>query len=535
MRRVVFLAALAMAGCRDKSVAEVTKHHGDLTHDTFTTQQKWEAAADGQKLGIGDGLKTGPGAEASVHLTRGGSIKLPPDTTIRFLASKPGTDARLAVETGEASVDAEGSEVVIETSIGTAHIEAGGQLKINAGRLEVSIGAARLDTPDGGVTLSPGKAFDIALGGAIVEKETPDASVDASVDAAPPAPVGSTVVDGKGARRQAKGSTVWTPLAEGGVNVANGDTIDAPAGVDVSRGSARARVKGRFVVGDADDGVKVDVPGGSVVSTGRLDAEIAAAGTKITVRQGEAEVRGATTETVRAGESAVLSPKGVVTITGRGPAVADFAIKAGESIVIRDGRAPTALGFDVSAACPGAAIVTRDETTTVRGEKKANLFIPLGAHKYAVHCIGADGIDPAVAASGTVTVIGDSARADLPRIAPSSVVDTDGRRYTILYQNLLPSLVVRWMDAPSTRGFALSVDGKRQPSDTARATIRAGNLAEGTHTLKFETADGSKASAETTVVVKFDNAAPAAQIREPADGSFGPADTVKVAGLVSEG
>jgi hypothetical protein len=35
--------------------------------------------------------------------------------------------------------------------------------------------------------------------------------------------------------------------------------------------------------------------------------------------------------------------------------------------------------------------------------------------------------------------------------------------------------------------------------------------------------------------VKFDNAAPAASIREPADGSFGPTDTVKVAGLVSEG
>ncbi len=67
-----------------------------------------------------------------------------------------------------------------------------------------------------------------------------------------------------------------------------------------------------------------------------------------------------------------------------------------------------------------------------------------------------------------------------------------------------------------------------------RATLKSGSVGEGTHTLKFETADG-KSSPETTLVVKFDNAAPAASLREPADGSFAPTDTVKVAGLVSEG
>jgi hypothetical protein len=50
----------------------------------------------------------------------------------------------------------------------------------------------------------------------------------------------------------------------------------------------------------------------------------------------------------------------------------------------------------------------------------------------------------------------------------------------------------------------------------------------------FESDDGKK-SAETTLVIKFDNAAPTASIREPADGSFSTTDTVKVAGVVVEG
>jgi hypothetical protein len=36
-------------------------------------------------------------------------------------------------------------------------------------------------------------------------------------------------------------------------------------------------------------------------------------------------------------------------------------------------------------------------------------------------------------------------------------------------------------------------------------------------------------------VIKFDNAAPAASVREPVDGSFQPGDTVKVSGVVVEG
>lgn len=567
MRRSVLLlacSAIVLIACRDKSVAEVVKHKGDLTRDTAATQQKWEAASDGAKLNTGDGLHTGANAEAVVKLTRGGTLKMPPDTTIRFLASQPGaTNPKLSVETGEASIQAEGNEVAIETEIGTAHIEAGGTLRIAQSHLEVSFGSARIDTPDGGVSLAAGKGYDIAVGGAIIERQpVEDAGAKtAVVDAGPPVPAGSGfVVDvhDKGVKKQTKGAGAFAAMTDGANDVTPGDVIDVPAGasIELHRGVQHARISGpsKVVIGEEGGGiaragsgraeldgaaeeVRIDVPGGSVAARpgkSHVTAEITAASTKVTATAGEGELRGTTTETVRAGETATLSNKGIVALAGRQPEKADFSVKAGESIIVRDPRPPTALGIDFSAVCPGAGVVTRGDVN-YRGDRRANVPMFAGVYPYSVHCVGADGVDTAEAAKGVVTVIQDAARAELPRLPPSTVVDADGRRYTVLYQNHLPQIVARWTDAPGGgKGASLVLDGKKQAAEGARATLKSGSVGEGTHTIKFETADG-KTSPETTLVVKFDNAAPAASLKEPADGSFGPTDSVKVAGLVSEG
>lgn len=575
-----FVATLVLfaAGCRscggDKTVAEVKRHQGDVTRDTASTQQKWEPAPDGAKLAMGDGLRTGASSEAIVKLARGGTLKLPPETTIRFLTGAPGTSGagKLAIEAGEASIEAESGEVTIETTIGVARIESGGTLRIAAGpggatRFEVSIGAARIDTEDGGVALSPGKAFEISLGGAIVERDIVDASADAAKRVETPAPAvvdagpGAVAaeVHGKGARVQARGSKTWQPLAEGTATVGYGDLVEVPSGVsiDVRRGADHGRLvgAGRFVVGEGEgalvtanagkveldatsDDVLVAVPGGIIVAKSggsRVAVDVGAGGTKATVLRGEAEVRGKTTESLRAGEGAAVNTKGAVALSGRGPDRADFFATAGESLVIRDPRPPTALGFDFSSVCSGPALVARGDVSA-RGDKRAALFFPPGVHNYTVRCIGPDGLEEKPAATGVVTVVADAARAELPRLPPSTVVDMDGRRYTVLYQNLLPSVVARWQEAPaSAGGYALHLDGQTLKADGARHSFRSGSVTEGSHTLWFATADGAKKSPETTLVIKFDNAAPAASVREPEDGSFKPGDSVKVSGVVVEG
>ena len=60
-----------------------------------------------------------------------------------------------------------------------------------------------------------------------------------------------------------------------------------------------------------------------------------------------------------------------------------------------------------------------------------------------------------------------------------------------------------------------------------------GALPEGEHVFTFE-ADG-KRSKPTSVVIRFDNAAPTASLSSPADGSFAPGSSVLVAGSALPG
>lgn len=582
MKRVALLLLLltVLVACkRTPAIAEVTKPRGDVKRDTASTVAKWEAAPEGAKLSLGDGVKTGASSETVVKLTSGGTITVASNTTIRLLASKPGaTKPKVGVEAGEASIEAEGGALDLETSIGNAHIEAGGKLRVTASdagsRVEVTVGAAHIDTEGGGVDLTPGKSFDVSVGGAIVERD-PAASDGGAADAAtkaaagepPPVDDGKVVlqVHGNGVRVQAKGATAWTALPDGAGSASAGDTVDVPNGasVDAQRGPVRGRIvgSGKFVLGEGGSlaratggrveveatttDVVVEVPGGTIVAKGgaeggksRVSADVKPNETKVAVRQGQAELRGkGNPETVRAGESATLDAKGVAVVAARGLDRADLAIRAGESIVVRDPRGTTAVGFDFSSVCPGAAVVSRgaDNAGAVRGDRRVNMAVPGGHHEYSIRCIGAEGVEERPAATGTVTVIADAARAELPKVPPATLVDMDGRRYTVLYQNQLPSVIARWTDAPAGKTYALHLDKERIKSDTPKKELKTGSVSEGTHTLWFETEDGAKKSAETTLVIKFDNAAPAASVREPADGSFSPGDTVKVAGVVVEG
>lgn len=569
---------LVLAACkRTQAIAEVTKPKGDVKRDTAREMTKWEPAPEGAKLSLGDGVKTGASSETLVKLTSGGTIVVSSNTTIRLLASKPGaTKPKVGVEAGEASIEAEGSALDLETSIGNAHIEAGGKLRVSAGdsgtRVEVTVGAARIDTEGGGVELTPGKTFDVSVGGAIVESDSNASAKDGGADAAKPGVEPAPKDDGKvvlqvhgsGVRLQTKGATTWAPLPDGAGSAAPGDTIDVPNGasVDAQRGAVRGRIvgQGKFVLGEGSslaratsgrveleatsEDVLVEVPGGTIVAKAgaeggksRVAADVKANDTKVSVRQGQGEIRGKNTETVRAGESATLDKKGVAVVAARGLDRADLAIRAGESIVIRDPKGVTAVGFDFSSVCPGAAVVARgpDNTGAVRGDRRVNMAVPGGHHEYSIRCIGADGVEDKPAATGTVTVIADAARAELPKVPPATLVDMDGRRYTVLYQNQLPSVIARWADAPPGKSYVVHLDKERIKSDTPKKELKAGTVSEGTHTLWFETEDGSKKSAETTLVIKFDNAAPAASVREPADGSFSPGDSVKVSGVVVEG
>jgi hypothetical protein len=217
-----------------------------------------------------------------------------------------------------------------------------------------------------------------------------------------------------------------------------------------------------------------------------------------------------------------------------GPALADLVAAPGDSLIVHDPHPPTVVAF-VTSRCPGLAVLElgSKKRETV-GSGKVSAAFPAGAQRYRLRCDA----DAKPFAEGTISVIPDAGSRRLSLTAPVNRIDTDGRRYTILYQSLLPKVSVRWPNPPSSGPFTLglSSQGRGQKTFSASApsfSLPAGALAEGTHELWFE-AHGER-SRRTSVVIQFDNAAPTASISAPAERGFAPGATVSVAGMALPG
>lgn len=216
-----------------------------------------------------------------------------------------------------------------------------------------------------------------------------------------------------------------------------------------------------------------------------------------------------------------------------GPALADLLAAPGDSLIVHDPHPPTVVGF-ATTRCSGIAVleVGSKKRETI-GSGQVTAAFPAGAQRYRVRCDGED----KPFAEGNVSVLQDAGSRRLSLAAPVNRIDTDGRRYTILYQSLLPKVSVRWPNPPSSGPFTLglSSQGRQKTFSSASASysLPPGALAEGSHELWFE-AHGER-SRRTSVVVQFDNAAPTASISAPAERGFAPGATVSVAGMALPG
>ncbi len=217
-----------------------------------------------------------------------------------------------------------------------------------------------------------------------------------------------------------------------------------------------------------------------------------------------------------------------------GPDIADLLAAGGDSLIVHDPHPPTVIGFNTT-RCSGVVVleVGAKKRETI-GTARVTAAFPAGAQHYRLRCDA----DAAPLAQGTVTVVPDSGSRRLASAAPANRIDADGRRYTILYQSLLPKISVRWPNPPGAGPFQLFVSsqGKAQKqfsAGSANYALPAGVLTEGSHELWF--GSGSELSRKTTVLVQFDNAAPTASISSPAEKGFAPGSTVSVAGTALPG
>ena len=206
-------------------------------------------------------------------------------------------------------------------------------------------------------------------------------------------------------------------------------------------------------------------------------------------------------------------------------------LTAGESAIVHDPSAPTRLRIEAPATCGTATWRIDARAHPASSDGALALELRAGAHRYELRC------SSGVRERGDVRVDRDRGIAAMPRTAPRTIVDTDGRPYSVLYQTLLPEILVRWPHAPASGPFALEVQHagatRTLASPNASHQFASGDFVEGTHTLAFRAADGSR-SPPTTLTIHFDNATPIASIRAPAIG-VALVGTAHVEGTVAEG
>jgi len=528
--RVAAIAVVAAIGCGksptivarlDEAVAQVER-----MPEAGAT---WESAHPGDTFVIGSAVRTGRASTARLTIGSNGKLALDPASIVYFRTSLGKDRRELRVDTGRVVLET-GDEPV---AIGDAVLESGGRARIERGErgttLVVEIGRMTIEDSS---TMTAGDQITLDDRGKRVAITKP----------APPAPVahrrGALVVRVTGKPVRATGPGGDATLDPGEHDLDPQTRLAAPDGsaVDISRDDAHlvvsgpgevelggppemlATVSAGGVVLRSHRPATVAVPGGAIaVGDGEASAQVDREGSTIASRRGSTTVRSKRSEKVLSpGELATLSANGAILVLPPPPKHSVLAISAGESPVIHDLGAPTAIRVALGDDCPSALVeVARDRrfqrpVARSSGTGSANVLVPAGSYHYRVRCDGGR------LRTGTLRVVRDSGRAPLPKVAARTLVEMDGREYTILYQNLLPELTLSWRAAAFSVGYTFVVKSasgaeRRFQSPTSKVILKPGTVGEGRYTVWAEPS-GSARSESSRIVLEFDNATPTVQL-----------------------
>jgi len=571
---LLFCLAL-LSGCQrcqgGTALATLLGKNGPVVRDHQRQQNEWKTAELGSEFNVGDAVRTEVKASADLKLDDGSVLRLEAETLVRFLDRKPGTDEQ-AVDllTGVATLEAGSEGATLRTTVGSARLSAGGRLVLTRGDeavvYKVLVGQAHLESSAGAMDVKAGQEVTISLGSAELELSAdPAAAPPIAPPEEPPPPSGPIAanVHGGAVSLIAPGQKAAKRLAPGSTSLQPGSVLIVGKGskVEVTQGdqSATLAADGRYVVGAnghlvqvekgsyairSERPVRIVVPGGVIVTAGGVAVlHREAALTSVTVESGTAELRGKNRETLVSGETGKLTDAGQASVGGRGLNYADLDLTVGQGLVVHDPAPPTALRFHFAQRCEEGMIRLKGPKAKVAGDDYARgkgsvaLAVGPGQVDYELSCVGADGQLGAPVASGKVTILADAGTRSVPEKAPSTFVDVNGRSYTVLYQNQLPQVTVRWSPAPAGSGFKLYVSGggrsRTLSSSQAAYTFGSGGLSEGTHTLYFEGA--GRVSRKSSVTILFDNATPTAALQTPANTGVGPGGSLRLVGAALPG
>lgn len=307
-------------------------------------------------------------------------------------------------------------------------------------------------------------------------------------------------------------------------------SIQTELGVAVLQAGSELRVR------PAARGQRYDVTMGRAVLT-------TADGQRLDVGQGESLGAGEPAPDAGAPQpaAAAVEPDPPLSAADGMTAGGDLQLAPGASATVFDPAPPSLIQLAQPESCrAGASVLVRGHAKPQRLQPGQALSLPVGTHDYQLSCLNESGEPGPAQWHGSVRVVKNPGTAQLPRSAPRNTLEADGRSYTVLFQNLLPVLEVRWPGAPQAPAYRLLV--KLETGRELRLELKApshvfaaGELPEGRHQLQFEPASGAGRSRPTTIDLRFDNASPAASLKLPPAAGFEPGASVKIAGIALPG
>jgi hypothetical protein len=548
---VGLVAVASFAACKgDPSPIATLIQTSTGTEKQAGEEGAWAAGAVGATFFKGDAIRTADGI-ALLKLNQSASLRVQPRSLIRF--GERNGKSSIDVVLGEATLEGSGGKY----QLGAEGLALDGQssIRIVAGEEGTSytlvLGKATLDQNGLLTTMLQGKTYEgVKLGD--VEMIRPDAAPapDAALpdaapaDAAPPPPAPETValvITGKKATYLPDGEKTWMPVAAGPSELPAGTTLklgartsakatrpgvtlDLPTGSRLGIGGEpfMAVTTGKVTAtGVADTEGRFGLPGGHVVlkqggNPAGATIDVRGRETKIVVTRGELELVGKGDKVeLQHGETAILSAGGSIEIVDKIPSYFDLRVTAGESFTIHDPRPGTAVRFAFECGDKGGSVeLVKDGAKRVTtGSDGANAMLGSGEWSYRQRCDGSG----KVVKKGSIRVRRDDAHRELPRGQPSlNRVKADGVDYTIVYQNLVPSVEFKWPGA-SGSGITLHLSRSKKktyPADGGVVVLSGKELSEGSSTFYFTNSDNKK-SETSKLDVQFDNATPSVYIESP--------------------
>lgn len=536
-----------------------SKSHGD---------SKWQTAAAGATFIDGDTLRTSSDGVARLRIANE-ILRVGNDTTVHFGAQKIGFEGDIEIGKGGGKLGIDFGDATI-TSTGRLRIVRRDQVM----RFVVLSGSATIERNDDTETLTAGQDLKLTIENGRLESAEP-ISIDAGLPIAPPASpdagvvpeVATTIsaqVKGRGVRSKTDDGS-WSTLRNGEHSFTERTEIEIKrrSKLTITRGQERVTLRGpgqaivdpsttdfvQIKRGKVDahaekNGLSVVVPGGSIqlihgpIAT-NTEISVDSKGTSANVLSGKIKVRaGKDNVSVSLGESVRLQ-RGRIEVIDQAPGSSDITLGSESRSNLHVLTLPTNVRIRFKKHCERAVVEVaqgrsfRKNSQRRSGEGSATLSLGRGSHKYQVRCYQDGVLQKKPAATGSVTIRKDSGSRPLPKKAPSNRIDADGRRYTIVYQNRLPSITVAWRDAPTGSSYKLSViaNGKRRPPITASKPVhsfKSGQLGEGDYEYWFGTQ--GKESKHSRLKVSFDNAASTGYLSAPAANKEITPGTVQVKG-----